>query len=223
MRKLCAVTLLAVAWTVLPAVPAGADLSQCAFPAATLFPGDSVTIHCEAVNNDVADATFLYFVKQDSIQVFDADGNDVTGTAGGDTFLGFFRLALRTQPVLAARFPPGQDPPQESDDIDIAKLPRDLYRGMCADRRLTELTGDPANLDPTHCRIGRVRAQEQPIPVGGFDRRGFELTLTMLDQGDQTAFAGWGIGFTHVFRALVAALNDCPDHCGADLEAVYER
>lgn len=222
MRKLCAATVLAMAWTLLPAALAGADVDQCAFPQTTLFPGDSVTIHCEAVNNEIVDATFLYFVKQDSIQVFNGNGDVVTGP-DADTFLGFFRLALRTQPVLAARFPPGQDPPREADDIDIAKLPRDLYRGMCADRRLTELTGDPANLDATHCRIGRVRARERPVPVGGFDRRGFELRLTMLDQGDQTAFAGWGIGFTHVFRALVAALNDCPNHCGVDLGAVYER
>ncbi|HVE92935.1 MAG TPA: hypothetical protein VNE62_11660 [Actinomycetota bacterium] len=194
------------------AAPAASAAETCRFDAG-ISPGASVSKTCEIVNNDPGrDATFYLHVNQASIKVFNASDQDVTSTADGRTFLGFFTLSLATERVLTVSTPTGD----ESDDADLAKLPA-AHKQTCSDRPLTALTGDRSNFDGTYCRIGRVRRGNYASP--GFDRRAFTVSLSMADSGDQSRFIGWYMSFGEVITGMVPAASDCAGSC----LPVYER
>ncbi|HVE92936.1 MAG TPA: hypothetical protein VNE62_11665 [Actinomycetota bacterium] len=201
MRRLVA-TASVLAMLIASAPVASAQLSAvpiCSFTG-SISPGTSIEKSCIAASPVFADTTVSTYVDQSSIRVFDERDRVVTGP-DRDTFIGFFRLSLSTQRILTSG-----DPANETTDPDVAPQPRAAapFRPTCVDRKLTELTGVSPGSDATSCRVGRVRAAGTP-----YFTREYVEKLTMLDTGDQTKYAGWGIQFDEFERYYTPALRDC--------------
>lgn len=172
----------------------------------SISPGQTITKDCLVyTSGSLTDETAWTFVRQDSIRVFDEANREVSREdPDWETYVGFFRLSVSSQRVLVA----GDPADGEAGDIDLAPLPAALfpYRTVCDRRELTELTGGttPAELDANGCRIGRIRSVATPYQV-----RAYTVSLTMLDEGDQSRFAGWGIQWSEIQRHVIPAVRDC--------------
>ncbi len=189
----------------------------------SISPGQTITKDCLVyTSGSLTDETAWTFVRQDSVRVFDEGNQEVSrDDPDWETYVGFFRLSVSTQRVLVA----GDPGDGEAGDLDLAPLPGAVrpYRPVCVDRELTDLTGGETaeELDADGCRIGRIRAVGTPYQV-----RAYTVSLTMLDEGNQSRFAGWGIQWSEIQRHVIPAVRDCGEAwtCdGGPAPGTYER
>jgi hypothetical protein len=159
------------------------------------------------------DGTFWYAIAEGSLVVLDANDHVVTG-ADRNTYLGFFRISIEAEQVLTALTPTDG----EADDQDLVPL---TMAARCTDVPLTQLLRDVVHPTVTDCRIGRIRGDGYFPAV--FSTRAFVKTIEMLDEGDQSRFAGWGITFDDLYVAAAPALADCPTNCTPAGSPVYVR
>ncbi len=197
-RTAMVVALLLVAMVAQSASASAQQAESCSF-GGELPPGSTETLLCRVDNGAPVDAIFSVYVDQSSITVRDAENKPVTG-ADHDTYVGFFRYSLSTERFVTTKNPSGLG------DVDVARVPYPAYKPVCVMKRLTEM-----NNIVTGCRIGRIRAAGVR-----FDNRWFEKSLTMLDEGDQTRFAGWTLSFSEVVTACVG--TSCPGETRTPLD-----
>lgn len=177
----------------------------------TVGPGESATYECVVTHDVPQDITVWYGIE--SYTVYDQNNNVVTGQSA-NTFASFFTIDAATQRILTADLAPN-----EADDLDV--LATANFRAVCLGKQFSGLPLNDGDLDGTGCRIGRIRGLS--VPPHGPTQRRFQITLHMSNEGNQTQFAGWAIGWTAKMRVAIPAVNDCPSRCTTILGPVYER
>ncbi|HVL81167.1 MAG TPA: hypothetical protein VM840_06200 [Actinomycetota bacterium] len=192
LRRTLLVAALATAVHILPAAPALA--SSCTIRL-DLGPGESRSQRC-TVPGGPSDATHFWGLT--AVKVFDAQNQEVTDGRKWE-FADFYRWSLSTERFVTTKN--GVDPLL---DRDVARVPYPLYKPVCTDRATSSFSTDLDDM----CRIGRVRRSGT-----AFDTRSFEITVRMLDLGDQSRFIGWYMGFSQHYVACVG--TSCPGTTGS--------
>jgi hypothetical protein len=223
------------------------DVLHCEFTGQVAYPGDTVYCRFRIGTNTHLDATFYTFTNEDTVTVLECLPADLPACPQEKlkqvpredprytTFLNFWKFSALTRPVITRSLPEDHDVTYDPRDPAVICPPKLLFSYDAGPNYdVVDEDGNvvqPANSDTGKmCNLGVIRGIAGPRNFTDDAQPAYErqylFAMTECDCGDQTEFAGWGLKFDLVIRAVIPVDPDpCPSSrvSGICTTPVYER